>query len=75
MSREAEAGEENGENQRTAKIQSCFTMHSTITIHSFRFWQGIVEIVARGVLLVKLLKQHTILYLGLSIYIYLFILY
>ena len=56
MSREVEAAysrEENGENQWTAKVQSCFTPHSTIAIDSFKSWQGIVEIVARGVLLVK----------------------
>ena len=62
MSQEAEAAysiEENEENQRTTKTQSCFTMHSTITIHSCRFWQGI-GIVARGILLVKLVKGHAV---------------
>ena len=57
MSREVEAAynrDENGENRWTTKVQSCFTTHSTIEIDSFKSWQDIVEIVARGVLLVKL---------------------
>ena len=71
MSQKAEAAysrEENEENQRTTKIQSCFTMHSTKTIHSFRFWQGI----ARGILLVKLVKA-TCCFVDGSIHLYLFI--
>jgi len=46
-----------------AQIKAYFTPRSTIAIHSLKYWQGIIEILARIVLTVSIIIMTNIVYI------------